>query len=293
MGMFDSMEIFQRSPDIKETGRWEKSIEKEGVKNPNEIFALAKREVESVIIRPEDRNLEGRLLASPGGPESNLSEEYWKLVRTPSFREWFNDSDVVDENGEPALLFHTTDSDLSMFDSFSKEKGDEIRAKSDRRNVVEDGHYFTDSGYHYGENKVSVFLKSHVKKVETQTDIANLSIERKRLLKKVGYNGLMFQFEDMAREIKNLKEQHQRTFDPYTIKDKIFFGINKGINKILGSPLDFEYKKQKSLQEIEDNVGILNKFKVNNDARFFAVAVFDSDQIMIVKKEENYKEIQS
>lgn len=36
---------------------------------------------------------------------------------TPEFREWFGDSKVVDEKGEPLVVYHGTDSDFESFDS--------------------------------------------------------------------------------------------------------------------------------------------------------------------------------
>jgi hypothetical protein len=55
-------------------------------------------------------------LLAPNGKPSNLTPEQYKLVRTPAFKEWFGDwendpenaSKVVDENGEPLVLNHST-----------------------------------------------------------------------------------------------------------------------------------------------------------------------------------------
>lgn len=63
---------------------------------------------------------------APNGQPSNLNEEQYKLVRTPAFKKWFGDwetdpknaSKVVDENGEPMVMYHGTRED---FDVFSKE----------------------------------------------------------------------------------------------------------------------------------------------------------------------------
>ena len=63
-----------------------------------------------------------RLLA-PNGKPSKLNEEQYKLVRTPAFKKWFGDwendpenaSKVVDENGEPLVVYHGTASDFNIF----------------------------------------------------------------------------------------------------------------------------------------------------------------------------------
>jgi hypothetical protein len=55
-------------------------------------------------------------LLAPNGKPSNLTPEQWKLVRTPQFKAWFGDwendpenaSKVVDENGEPLVVYHGT-----------------------------------------------------------------------------------------------------------------------------------------------------------------------------------------
>ena len=52
-------------------------------------------------------------LKAPNGKPSNLTPEQWKLVRTPQFKAWFGDfendpvnaSKVVDENGEPLVVY--------------------------------------------------------------------------------------------------------------------------------------------------------------------------------------------
>ena len=55
-------------------------------------------------------------LIAPNGKPSNLTPEQYKLVRTPQFKEWFGDwendpqnaSKVVDDNGEPLVVYHGT-----------------------------------------------------------------------------------------------------------------------------------------------------------------------------------------
>lgn len=62
-------------------------------------------------------------LKAPNGKPSNLTPEQWKLVRTPQFKAWFGDwendptnaSKVVDENGEPLVVYHGTTFDFNVF----------------------------------------------------------------------------------------------------------------------------------------------------------------------------------
>ena len=68
----------------------------------------------------------GSVLLAPNGKPSNLTPEQHKLVRTPEFKSWFGDfekdpensSKVVDENGEPLVVYHGTN---YLFNKFKDE----------------------------------------------------------------------------------------------------------------------------------------------------------------------------
>lgn len=63
-------------------------------------------------------------LKAPNGNDTRLSEKQWLQVRTDSFKKWFGDwennpesaSKVVDENGEPKILYHQTRNSFDIFD---------------------------------------------------------------------------------------------------------------------------------------------------------------------------------
>ena len=74
-------------------------------------------------IRKEEKLREHRVLTADNGEPSNLPEKQWHEVRTDEFKNWFGDwqdsdeaSQVVDENGEPLIVYHGTDADFSIFD---------------------------------------------------------------------------------------------------------------------------------------------------------------------------------
>jgi hypothetical protein len=65
----------------------------------------------------------GSTLLAPNGKPSNLTPKQYELVRTPAFKSWFGDwqndpdnaSKVVDENGEPLVVYHGTSAKFNVF----------------------------------------------------------------------------------------------------------------------------------------------------------------------------------
>jgi hypothetical protein len=80
------------------------------------------------IVGAEKSYKDGGLIA-PNGKRSNLTPEQYKVVRTPEFKAWFGDwekdpenaSKVVDENGEPLVVYHGTSASFNTFKE--EEKG--------------------------------------------------------------------------------------------------------------------------------------------------------------------------
>lgn len=70
-------------------------------------------------------------MKSPNGKKTNLTEQQWLQVRTPAFKQWFGDwegdaenaSKVVDDNGEPLVLYHGSTQDFWAFDMSRSIKG--------------------------------------------------------------------------------------------------------------------------------------------------------------------------
>ena len=86
---------------------------------------------------------DGTFMKAPNGNQSNLNEQQWLQVRTKAFKRWFGDwendptnaSKVVDENGEPLVVYHGTDS--YGFDTFSKSDDGISYFFSSRKSVAE------------------------------------------------------------------------------------------------------------------------------------------------------------
>lgn len=94
-------------PDLSRRAEWGKDMGKYSLSN------LTKEETEILEKAPRDSN--GNLLA-PNGKPSNLTIKQYAQVRTKAFKDWFGDwindptnaSKVVDENGEPLVVYHST-----------------------------------------------------------------------------------------------------------------------------------------------------------------------------------------
>lgn len=90
------------------------------IENTEQYKATEKKLLED----PKNFDADGNHLA-PNGERSNLSYEQWVTVRTENFKNWFGDwendpensSKVVDDNGEPRVVYHATRS-LDEFDTF-------------------------------------------------------------------------------------------------------------------------------------------------------------------------------
>ena len=128
---------------------------------------------------------DGTFLKAPNGKHTNLTEQQWLQVRTEAFKAWFGDwekdpanaSKVVDENGEPKVVYHGSrrfgfsnfremgdsfvigqffSESLNVAQSYSDENGvTRIYAKDDPNYSVEFTREF--GGYNVGGN-YAVFL---------------------------------------------------------------------------------------------------------------------------------------
>lgn len=67
------------------------------------------QEAELVKIEKQDRNKEGLLLSADGTISHYQNELYWKLIKTESFKDWFQKSVAIyEDNKEPLIVFHST-----------------------------------------------------------------------------------------------------------------------------------------------------------------------------------------
>lgn len=91
----------------------------------NRVLAKEKEDIKQKAVA------DGTFLKAPNGKDSNLPEQLWLTVRTKAFKNWFGDwlndpqnaSKVVDENGEPLVVYHGTANDFRVFDKNKSYQG--------------------------------------------------------------------------------------------------------------------------------------------------------------------------
>lgn len=85
-------------------------------------------------------------MKAPNGKPTNLTEDQWLHVRTKAFKRWFGDwendlenaSKVVDENGEPLVVYHGS---KSIIDTFDSSKGGNTRQYLSK--TIKDTNFFS------------------------------------------------------------------------------------------------------------------------------------------------------
>lgn len=118
-------------------------------------------------IIPEEENIikkaksDGSYMKAPNGNPTNLNEKQWVQVRTKAFKEWFGDwennpedaSKVIDENGEPRVVYHGTYSDFNAFDE--SHLGDVTNLNATNEDWAKTSHI----GFWFNDNKIGFYTK--------------------------------------------------------------------------------------------------------------------------------------
>ena len=157
-------------------------------------------------------NEQKQILLAPNGEPSNLSKNLYAYVRSDEFKNWFGDwentnnsSKIVDENGEPMLVFHGTKVKFNDFDEDKQKIG-----------WLGRGFYFTNdknTTKEYGKSVMKIFLnirKPFIVNGESPSDVyyeikekygnideSDVSI----ILKQKEYDGVIFNHWDKGNMI--------------------------------------------------------------------------------------------
>lgn len=167
------------------------------------------------ILDKAPRDSEGNLLA-PNGKKSNLTERQYAQVRTKAFKDWFGDwennpneaSKVVDENGEPLVVYHGSAKQFNAFklDKIGSMSGDKSGFYFTNKRKIAKDYYSKETGsalgnlkllFHIGNEYKSsvydVFLNSknpYIIKVSDKEYITREQIIKEA--KEQGYDSILF-----------------------------------------------------------------------------------------------------
>ena len=222
--------------------------------NENDMVALANRMIQQQIAEPTSvENVRAQLqgtdqwMKAPNGQPTNLTEQQWLQVRTPEFKQWFGDwenspetaSKVVDENGEPQVVYHGTSSQFTRF-----KLGGGLLGR---------GVYLTDryeeaqnyAGSRSQDNEGTVMpLFANIPEMFN----SNSKTTREQIVGAMqdGFNGIRHQFNDM---------DYLVAFNPEQVKSAVG---NTGL--FSSQDTDIRFSRQANAQQIIQNlVGNMNK----------------------------------
>ena len=123
--LVEKLKEMERPTWRKRAGRKQRRVSMEGLEDMRreEVFQMnMQRSIDEVRKQYEGTE---QWMRAPNGQQTKLTEQQWLAVRTPEFKEWFGDweadpanaSKVVDENGEPMVMYHQSP---NVFDTFRK-----------------------------------------------------------------------------------------------------------------------------------------------------------------------------
>ena len=237
----------------------------DGIRYQNSANSEYERIEKQLRAIPSSFDEQGRHLA-PNGAVSNLSYEDWVTVRTPQFIAWFGDwindpdnaSKIVDENGEPLIVYHGTYEDFSVFDR------ERSRANTDIQGIFFSPLQEESAGY--GPNVRAFFLNLR-NPADYRTAYAafdnfrgqdNAGIKAREYLENQSYDGVNFDGEEYiafeANQIKSINNNGNFDAD----NPDIFFQeeINRIDDEIHSSALDADENKEQAVSNYLKKKGV-------------------------------------
>lgn len=160
---------------------------------------------------------------APNREQSNLSPAQWLITRTRNFKRWFGDwennpessSKVVDENGEPLVVYHGTEAEFNTFD----------RTKT-RANMDIQGNFFSPyriEAAGYGSNVKSFFINiknpadegTGYKALKSHQGENYAGKKAAENLMNKGYDGVINYDEFIVFDSSNIKLADKTTYDDF------------------------------------------------------------------------------
>lgn len=143
---------------------------------------------------------DGTFMKAPNGNPTNLNERQWLQVRTKAFKAWFGDwvnnpseaSKIVDENGEPLVVYHHRKTELNDFNK--------------RTDNIFPGIYFSLKPFTwFGNYQIAAFLNIKNPANISSEITTDMDIDTEKYYQKEGYDGAIGIFTDLDETEKHLE----------------------------------------------------------------------------------------
>jgi hypothetical protein len=228
------------------------------------------------------RDEKGGLIA-PNGKTSNLTPQQYELVRTPEFKAWFGDwendpansSKVIDENGEPLVVYRGDNADNKK--GFVFKKGFNRMGFINKYRLPNQYFYYFVNNYDvalgYGKNQIEY----HNDKVEEtgkgkmwEAKVTPYFLNIRNPIDITPANPLFPTFNEFEDELKN--QMGQQWFQHWQYQNAYDYGTrisNSYLNKIFENKLGKDYLDDKYISKWQKE-GFVND-KTNKDSYQFFI----------------------
>lgn len=214
-------------------------------------------------LKPGIQKSAGNRNLAPNGKPSNLNDKQYQQVRTPEFKNWFGDwendpknaSKVVDENGEPMVVYHgSVAPDIEIFDR--------TLSKRESSGLKEMGVYFT-TNRKLAEAYSEASPKEEAEGVKSRIYEAFLNIRKAKEFDANGKNGI--RAWDNLQVDAGYKIAQNRDAMDFLMNGK--FGVEKVDGIIANNIVDLElygYKGQELKEQFNGTVFLVFDDKKNS-----------------------------
>ena len=242
---------------------------------------------------------DGTFMKAPNGNPTNLTEKQWIQVRTKAFKDWFGDwendpenaSKVVDENGEPLVVYHSGNYGITTFrqkESISIEKGEEWISNKGLTEYENEGYIITEEDReNYNKGKTitigrpnSPYFANNRRVSESYIEYKGPEAEEERILvgdtysvflnireaaliegKEESWNNIPF--ENSRVSTRELEKRFRNTKDGVIIKDIYDLGAPGYFNRKANLSNIYTVYNSVNIKSATDNIGTFSKTNDN------------------------------
>ncbi len=221
---------------------------------------------------------DGTFMKAPNGTETKLTEEQWLMVRTKNFINWFGDwindpanaSKIVDENGEPMVVYHGTNEEFNVFGKSASRFG--IRG-----NIFGDGYYFS-SSKEVAEEYANRYLASIINGERIPVTTRRVIPAFLNIVDMIDIDGLANWKEEAHKQKIRIWNEKSKTPDGLVVRS-----IKDGSDTVADTYLVY------SPSQIKSAVETTGEFSESDDIRYSSRFDVDPNPTEAQKKAGNYK----